>query len=86
MEKTMQSSKASIQIGIEEQQRASIAQMLSLVLADEHVLYIKLRNYHWNVTGMFFQALHGLFEDQYDDIAEKIVTVKDAIAYIEENI
>ena len=79
MEKTMQSSKASIQIGIEEQQRASIAQMLSLVLADEHVLYIKLRNYHWTVTGMFFQALHGLFEDQYDDIAEKIDDIAERI-------
>lgn len=79
MEKTTQSSKASIQIGIEEQQRANIAQMLNLILADEHVLYIKLRNYHWNVTGMFFQALHGLFEEQYDDIAEKIDDIAERI-------
>ena len=79
MEKTTQKSSTPIQIGIEEQQRANIAQMLNLILADEHVLYIKLRNYHWNVTGMFFQPLHELFEDQYDDIEEKIDDIAERI-------
>ncbi|MCI5082959.1 MAG: DNA starvation/stationary phase protection protein [Saprospiraceae bacterium] len=79
MEKVMQSTPVDVQIGIESSERQEVANMLNLLLADEHVLYIKLRNYHWNVTGMFFKPLHELFEEQYtllaneiDDIAERI--------------
>lgn len=68
-----------VNIGIGTQNRTEVAKMLNQLLADEHVLYIKLRNYHWNVEGMYFQQLHGLFEEQYntlsvqiDDIAERI--------------
>jgi starvation-inducible DNA-binding protein len=53
--------------------------MLGQLLADETVLYIKLRNYHWNVEGIHFQQLHALFQEQYtvleeqiDDVAERI--------------
>lgn len=53
--------------------------LLKRLLADEHVLYIKSRNFHWNVTGPDFGPLHALFETQYnalagtiDEIAERI--------------
>ncbi len=66
-------------IGINEENRQKVATMLNKNLADEHVLYIKTRNYHWNVTGMHFRSLHEFFEEQYtelaiiiDDIAERI--------------
>ena len=62
----------SINIGIENKDRESVGQMLAQLLADEHVLYIKLRNYHWNVEGMYFQPLHALFEEQYTFLAEQI--------------
>ena len=49
------------------------------LLADEQVLFQKLRDAHWNVTGLHFHALHGLFEEEYtalagsiDEIAERI--------------
>jgi starvation-inducible DNA-binding protein len=52
---------------------------LSSLLADTYTLYLKTQNYHWNVTGPHFAALHALFEEQYkdliaanDDIAERI--------------
>lgn len=71
--------KAAVNIGIEPAHREAVAHALSLLLADEHVLYVKLRNYHWNVTGPHFKPLHELFEEQYtalataiDDIAERI--------------
>jgi len=42
------------------------------------VLYVKTRNYHWNVTGPHFHELHKAFEAQYqalegeiDEIAER---------------
>lgn len=66
-------------IGLQAEKRTAIVKRLSRLLADEQILYTKLRNYHWNVQGMFFQPLHVFFEEQYtelftitDDIAERI--------------
>ena len=71
--------KSPVSIGLTENQRTGVADILNATLADAHVLYIKTRNYHWNVTGMAFKPLHELFEEQYtamateiDDIAERI--------------
>lgn len=69
----------SVEIGIDRRSRAAVAQILSLNLADAHVLYIKTRNFHWNLIGPRFQSLHVFFESQYkeleasiDEIAERI--------------
>jgi len=59
-------------MGLTDEQRQGIAQMLSVTLANQHMLYMKLRKYHWNVTGPQFRSLHKIFEDMYDDLAEKI--------------
>jgi len=40
-----------IDIGINENDRAEIAQGLGKMLADSYSLYLKTRNFHWNVTG-----------------------------------
>jgi starvation-inducible DNA-binding protein len=68
-----------IDIGINEQDRAEIAQGLSRLLADTYTLYLKTHNFHWNVKGPMFQTLHLMFEQQYielglavDLIAERI--------------
>jgi starvation-inducible DNA-binding protein len=53
--------------------------VLTQVLADEHVLYIKLRNYHWNVEGHHFRELHALFEEQYELIARRMNRVAERI-------
>jgi starvation-inducible DNA-binding protein len=57
--------------------------LLNVLLANETVLYIKTRKYHWNVTGPQFHDLHKFFESQYleladfiDEIAEKIRALK----------
>jgi starvation-inducible DNA-binding protein len=66
-------------IGINVEDRAKIVESLSTVLADSYMLYLKTHNFHWNVTGPMFSALHLMFETQYtelwnalDDIAERI--------------
>ncbi|SFJ00108.1 Dps family protein [Myroides guanonis] len=66
-------------IGIKEEARQRIAEFLSVILADEHILYTKTRNAHWNVEGSDFHAMHLFFEEQYgelegviDEIAERI--------------
>jgi starvation-inducible DNA-binding protein len=55
-------------IDLETQSREAIGRMLNILLADEHVLYLKTRNFHWNVTGKHFNDLHAFFEGQYDEI------------------
>lgn len=69
----------SIEIGIKTNDRAAVVQMLNQMLADQHILYIKLRNYHWNVEGMYFQQLHALFEEQYNDIAVQIDDIAERV-------
>jgi starvation-inducible DNA-binding protein len=68
-----------INIGIERQDRAAIAEGLSRVLADTYTLYLTTHNFHWNVTGPHFNSLHAMFMGQYtelwgatDVIAERI--------------
>ena len=68
-----------INIGIEREDRAAIAEGLSRVLADTYTLYLTTHNFHWNVTGLHFNSLHAMFMGQYtelwnstDVIAERI--------------
>jgi starvation-inducible DNA-binding protein len=68
-----------VNTGIAEKERHEIADGLSRLLADSYTLYVKTHNFHWNVTGPMFSALHTMFEQQYtelqtavDDIAERI--------------
>ena len=68
-----------IDIGISPADRKKIAEGLSRFLADSYTLYLKTHNFHWNVTGPMFNALHTMFEAQYteqwnalDDVAERI--------------
>jgi len=69
-------------IGIKEPNRAAVAQALNKVLADEHVLYIKTRNAHWNVEGRDFYAQHKFFEDQYTQLEEVIDEVAERVRAI----
>lgn len=59
------------------------AKELNLLLADYHLYYQKIRNFHWNVTGRDFFVLHEKFEEMYndtqvkiDEIAERILTLR----------
>jgi starvation-inducible DNA-binding protein len=71
-----------IDIGINEQDRLSIAEGLKRLLADSYTLYLQTHNFHWNVVGPQFRELHLMFEEHYtelatavDDIAERIRTL-----------
>lgn len=55
-----------LETGLNTDERTRLVNLLNTLLADEHVLYTKTRNYHWNVTGIHFSTLHELFEQQYD--------------------
>lgn len=55
-------------IGLQESSRKGVLALLAITLADEYVLYTKTRNFHWNVTGIHFDALHKFFEAQYKEL------------------
>jgi starvation-inducible DNA-binding protein len=59
-------------IGLNDEARLEVGQMLNLLLADEWVLYVTTRDYHWNVTGPEFRSLHLEFEQQYGQLANWI--------------
>jgi starvation-inducible DNA-binding protein len=59
-------------IGLPKENLRRVTAILSRVLADQHVLYQKTRNYHWNLTGRRFLPLHELFEKQYRVLVEAI--------------
>jgi starvation-inducible DNA-binding protein len=65
-------------IGMADDDRQAVVQILNTLLSDEYVLYTKTRNYHWNVVGPQFNELHKFFEALYtplndviDDVAER---------------
>lgn len=68
-----------IDIGIDAGKRQEIANGLSRVLADSYTLYLTTHNFHWNVTGPMFQALHSMFETQYDELALAVDAVAERI-------
>ena len=58
---------------------AELVLKMNHLLANYHVHYQKLRNFHWNVKGPEFFDIHEKFEEQYnqakvniDEIAERI--------------
>lgn len=71
-----------VNIGITEKNRQAVAAELNKLLADEHVLYNKTRNYHWSIEGPSFMEFHKLYEQQYTDLAEVIDEIAERIRTI----
>ena len=70
-------------LGLDKEKTANTVSELNILLADYHLYYQKLRNFHWNVIGKNFFDLHEKFEELYDDaklkvdeIAERILTLR----------
>lgn len=66
-------------LGFDSEETERIVESLNILMANYHVHYQKLRNYHWNVEGDAFFELHEFFESEYnavklqiDEIAERI--------------
>ena len=58
---------------------AQIATALTTLLADSFALYVKVKNFHWHVSGPHFRDYHLLLDDQgaqifamTDPIAERV--------------
>jgi starvation-inducible DNA-binding protein len=66
-------------IGLNEQEVQLVVPLLENFLASENILNVKIRNYHWNVTGRHFSEYHKYFEELYDDSAENIDEIAERI-------
>lgn len=66
-------------IGLSQEQIAKSAAELHKVLAAQHVLYQKLRNFHWNIEGKHFLDLHEFFEESYNELSEDIDVIAERI-------
>ncbi len=69
-------------LGILDSHLQAVALELNKLLSDEVILYIKTRNYHWNIEGANFNEMHVFYEKQFeqldgimDEIAERIRTI-----------
>jgi starvation-inducible DNA-binding protein len=69
-------------IGLSNEATKKVAEHLDQHLADLHVLYTKLHNYHWNVEGAGFFTLHAKLEELYYAVAEEIDAVAERILMI----
>ncbi len=70
-------------LGLDSNKTKKTVEELNILLADYHLYYQKLRNFHWNIIGKNFFDLHEKFEELYDDaklkvdeIAERILTLR----------
>ena len=70
-------------LGLDSDKTKNTVEQLNVLLADYHLYYQKLRNFHWNVIGKNFFDLHEKFEELYEDakvkvdeIAERILTLR----------
>ena len=56
---------------------------LNQFLADLNLLYRKLQNYHWNISGKDFFVLHAKLEEYYDGVNEEIDQVAEQILMLQ---
>lgn len=70
-------------LGLDKKETQKVVDNMNLLLADYHIYYQKLRNFHWNVQGSNFFDLHNKFEELYndarlviDEVAERILTLR----------
>jgi starvation-inducible DNA-binding protein len=73
------------QIGLSDEQRKGVVNILNTLLSDEYVLYTKTRNYHWNVVGPQFNDLHKFFADQYDELNDVVDEVAERVRALGDN-
>lgn len=66
-------------IGMPEAGQQSVAQKLTVLLADTYLLYVKTQNFHWNVTGPNFHSLHEMFEHQYQELADAVDSIAERV-------
>jgi starvation-inducible DNA-binding protein len=68
-----------LNIGLSEEQRSGVSELLNKVLSNAYLLLIKTKKYHWDVTGPEFRSLHQLWEEQYTILTETIDSIAERV-------
>ena len=71
--------KTHAKLGFSSMDTAEMVTTMNKLIANYHVFYQKLRNYHWNVTGPDFFDLHEKFELLYTDAIQNIDNIAERI-------
>lgn len=53
--------------------------ILKALLGIEYILYVKIQNFHWNLTGMSFVGIHELLGKHYAQVGEFIDQIAEQI-------
>jgi starvation-inducible DNA-binding protein len=69
-------------VGLELNAVNPVIEKLGDLLADYQVFYTNLRGLHWNIQGDKFYELHELYEEYYNEFAEKIDEVAERIVIL----
>jgi len=73
-------------IGISDKHLVKSSGLLTEILSDEMILYVKTRKFHWNVSGESFLELHKLFESQYKQMELSIDLVAERMGKLGQKI
>jgi len=64
--------------------KQQLTQLMNRNLANLQVLYVKLHNYHWNVKGKQFFAIHEATEGYYNHVAEQYDAIAERLLQLNE--
>ncbi|MGF1497921.1 MAG: Dps family protein [Elainellaceae cyanobacterium] len=68
-----------INIGLTDEQRQGVIELLNHDLADAYLLIIKTKKYHWDVVGPQFRSIHEMLQEQYEQLSENIDSIAERI-------
>lgn len=70
--------------GLDPRYAKRLADALNIYLANLHVVYVKLHNFHWNVVGVDFFDFHEKTQELYEAVAEELDEVAERIRMLGE--
>lgn len=62
--------------------RQTLSQDLNEILANQYVTFTKTLNFHWNLVGIQFSAVHEFLEKQYKSLLEMMDELAERIRYL----
>lgn len=68
-----------INIGLTQEQRQGVIELLNQDLADAYLLLVKTKKYHWDVVGPQFRSLHELWQEHYEALTESIDSIAERV-------
>lgn len=68
-----------LNIGLSEEQRHGVIELLNRDLADAYLVLIKTKKHHWDVVGPQFRSLHLIWEEHYEALTQSIDSLAERI-------